>query len=493
MKKLTLRGKNYSYQRAVPTDLQERLGKRKWSIALKTDSLKIATIAAQRWDSHFDEEIARLRSIDREDLMNAEVALASLGVALPPKPLFTADGNAEAREEVETALEDFEADTHDERAESRSEFLKMARRGLAEIIPDQRARKRKARELFDGPLKKMADDEISIQRNRYKTALEQVSAVAPVEAPIDNKRLRAALESDLFDAWVQTRQPTEQTKGDTELATRQLLEFSGKYDLAQVAKEDVTGWVKALYQLPKRLKRGDKDLVFPQIIKRYEGRDIVRVSSKTVQKRFNLAQAIYSNAVRSGLLEFSPFDGIRTPSTKPTVDRMSFSVPQIRRIFATEPLASGPRDGFFWCFALALSSGMRLGEICLLKPSDIATLNGISFIDLTGYKLKTNSSRRRVPIHQDLIDAGFLSWAEKQPKDNLMGFKADSKGSTSGLASKKFNRWLSETVGLDERELVFHSFRHTFKDLCREAGIASDVHDRLTEVVPVFRTGQRLI
>lgn len=45
--------------------------------------------------------------------------------------------------------------------------------------------------------------------------------------------------------------------------------------------------------------------------------------------------------------------------------------------------------------------------------------------------------------------------------------------------SKRFGRLLLR-VGLDDPNLVFHSFRHTFKDACRAAGIAEEVHDRLT-------------
>ncbi len=43
-------------------------------------------------------------------------------------------------------------------------------------------------------------------------------------------------------------------------------------------------------------------------------------------------------------------------------------------------------------------------------------------------------------------------------------------------------------MSVDPR-LVFYSFRHTFKDLCRDADIPVDVHDQLTGHAPANRGG----
>ena len=46
--------------------------------------------------------------------------------------------------------------------------------------------------------------------------------------------------------------------------------------------------------------------------------------------------------------------------------------------------------------------------------------------------------------------------------------------------SQWFGRYLRKVVGITDRRKTFHSFRHTFKDLCREAGVTKEIHDRLT-------------
>ena len=35
-------------------------------------------------------------------------------------------------------------------------------------------------------------------------------------------------------------------------------------------------------------------------------------------------------------------------------------------------------------------------------------------------------------------------------------------------------------MGITDTRKTFHSLRHTFKDLCRDAGIPKEIHDRLT-------------
>jgi hypothetical protein len=47
------------------------------------------------------------------------------------------------------------------------------------------------------------------------------------------------------------------------------------------------------------------------------------------------------------------------------------------------------------------------------------------------------------------------------------------------VLGKWFNRYLHETLDLPST-VVFHSFRHTFKDLCRDALIPRDLHHALT-------------
>ncbi len=98
--------------------------------------------------------------------------------------------------------------------------------------------------------------------------------------------------------------------------------------------------------------------------------------------------------------------------------------------------------------------------------------------------VKTNTSRRRIPLHPDLIKIGFLTyWEECKTQKHRQLFpllKVDQHGKLSGNWSKWWSRYMRAEIGITAKSKVLHSFRHTFKDACREAGIGEEIHDSLT-------------
>ena len=50
-------------------------------------------------------------------------------------------------------------------------------------------------------------------------------------------------------------------------------------------------------------------------------------------------------------------------------------------------------------------------------------------------------------------------------------------------AEAAWTKWFGRYLGphaVDQRSKTFHSFRHTFKRACREAGLSEEVHHALT-------------
>ena len=96
----------------------------------------------------------------------------------------------------------------------------------------------------------------------------------------------------------------------------------------------------------------------------------------------------------------------------------------------------------------------------------------------------TESSRRCVPIHPELIRLGLLKYVAEMSKsetDRLFpAIKADRMDVLTGNWSKWWGRYMRSTIGITDKRKVFHSFRHTFKDACRAAGIDKEKHAALT-------------
>ena len=135
---------------------------------------------------------------------------------------------------------------------------------------------------------------------------------------------------------------------------------------------------------------------------------------------------------------------------------------------------------------LALFTGARLGELAGLRVSDVAhnQIIGTTAIYIgadakAGKKLKTKQSERFVPLHPQLIEFGFLEYVAAQAK--ARGHKAwlfplVAPGTTGAAAwSKWFGRYIREN-GVTDTKKVFHSFRHTFIDALRLAGVSEEIN-----------------
>ena len=135
------------------------------------------------------------------------------------------------------------------------------------------------------------------------------------------------------------------------------------------------------------------------------------------------------------------------------------------------------RPGDAWLTLLASYTGARQAELANLTKADIKQDPGgwhISILDdpENGKSLKTETSRRDVPLHPELIRLGFVKFVGAS-EDDLFDRNA-------AAFSKRWMRWLRDEAEITDRRLTFHSLRHTFKRACRDAGVLEEVHDALT-------------
>lgn len=136
-----------------------------------------------------------------------------------------------------------------------------------------------------------------------------------------------------------------------------------------------------------------------------------------------------------------------------------------------------------------------------LRKEDIKQSDNTWCINITdeaeGASLKTHSSRRAIPIHPELVRIGFIEYAHLQKERIFPGLKVDSHKSLTGNFSKWWGRYARAVIGIKDKRKVFHSFRHSFKDACRNSGIHQEIHDAFTghagsNVGSSYGTGARL-
>lgn len=146
------------------------------------------------------------------------------------------------------------------------------------------------------------------------------------------------------------------------------------------------------------------------------------------------------------------------------------------------------KEALFWAPLLGLFAGMRLNEIAQLHTRDIKKILGEMCIEISeaeeGNKIKTRSSMRRIPIHDELIRCGFLVYVENRRSNGggrlFPSLRNDNKYKRwSNALGKSHGRYLDD-IGVDDMRVDHHSYRYNFKQQCTTCGISDEVRDALT-------------
>ncbi|WP_409993919.1 tyrosine-type recombinase/integrase [Roseateles albus] len=217
----------------------------------------------------------------------------------------------------------------------------------------------------------------------------------------------------------------------------------------------------------------------------------------TIIKRLGHLSAVLQTAVDAGKLANNVSRRMPVPRSDTTLSRLPFSEEHLATIFASSIYTANRREiagageASVWIPVLGLLTGARLEELCQLRVRDIVLDRKYgALISITGdgiiTRVKTKSSNRTIPVHPELQRVGFLRYvdARRVANDDWLFplLRADRFGNRSGNFSRWWGRHMraKNGCGIEDGRLVFHSFRHTFKTLCRAARIPEDIHDALT-------------
>jgi integrase len=278
------------------------------------------------------------------------------------------------------------------------------------------------------------------------------------------------LLSEAFERWNAERQLSDRTKADWDRALRLFVGLHGDIPLTQVTKAHLVAIKDSMVA---------------------KGR-----AANTVEKMIGAHSTVFRWCVDNGLLAVNVAHGIRVARGKVEREkRLPFTADQLTALFASSIYSAGARpvrgrgEAAYWLPLLAMWTGARLEELGQLTLGDIRQEAGhwvIVISDRGEGRVKTASSRRRVPIAWALVDLGFLRYVEDLRGRKLTGswLFPDLVPSAVGVRTQKWSDWfgeyLRETVGIQDKRVVFHSFRHSYKAACRAAGISEEVHDQLT-------------
>lgn len=411
----------YYFRRAVPAQLRPHIGKREIKSSLHT---RDPNEAKTRW---------------AVELLKCEQTFASAGKALEPETRERL-----AREWIRAKLDGTEAtrlalvDAYDPNGDADTADAMIRKADIAEAYG--------AAKLPHGEAKRAMVDALH-------------AALLPGHTM-----------SEALEGWLKTRPKlTAQTVHEWRFA---VAKFGNDRRVEEIRRKDITAFVHG--EIEAGRARG------------------------TVKKYVQAIASALGYAVDMEWREANPARDVKVPGTDVEADdRLPYRKEHLKAIFSG-PVHTGGETvkakeaggaAAFWLPVLALYTGARMGELAQLRADDVRQEDGVWFLDLNvygeGQRLKNKGTRRKVPLHPD-IHARFLAFVPRSGPV-FPDMVADEK---SGKVGKRFSRWWARYMdqrarampgcGLDDRRLTFHSFRHTFKDACREAKIPAEVHDRLT-------------
>lgn len=281
-----------------------------------------------------------------------------------------------------------------------------------------------------------------------------------------------------------------QTVNETELNIERLVSLLGDKDISEVTLSDLVSFRDTLLQLSSKKTRAIRELPILQQVEVAKTEGLKLLSKKTVKRNFNLVSSVFSFAVENGFIDENLALRVKPPkdeARKEAIEEKGLSEVQLKKLFA-HPLFVDPNApkkygmACYWVPLLCRYTGARSGEMLQLRKSDITVDdNGVHYINIRrgdGQYVKTNSSLRHVPLHEHLIELGFLDFVTNSD-DWLF-----SEVPTSKYNSKApyFTKWWREK--LDEVSIEVdqptHVFRHTIKTELRALHVGDRINDSIT-------------
>lgn len=252
-----------------------------------------------------------------------------------------------------------------------------------------------------------------------------------------------------------------------------------------------------LAKLPTNRPKIFGDLALDEVLIRTAAEARPTLSSTTQSDYLRVFKQLMKFAARRKYLASDPSVEAK-PLTKPIPledRRRPFTLEQIKQIFgskfyhqcavcADKPYDRSDRDWRFWFPLLMLFSAARPNEIAQLCAADVRRSEaGNLYLNLMpdSMQLKTLSSRRRIPLHNELIALGFVSFVEARKaadgsKARLFPtLKPNDFGNMAWYANKRFNEVFLPAVIKVEQNQSFYSLRHSVRDALRRANATPEV------------------
>jgi integrase len=393
--------------------------------------------------------------------------------------------------------------------------IRQTLRGLNQPMPSSGVSLARLRSTFAEHLHKLSAWALQRKEGQYVPPGQDVTSFQPLQIEaVRTRESRGPKLRAVFDSYADEKilndgnnRATQRTIGAFKSTVERFIEVVGDLDVAVVDRAAVARFRAALAKMPSR-GEGIRGCTASELISRAELERLPLLSEATIRNQLRALSAVLSHAVRMQWLSENPViaGGVGRASARAATRkatsarrRKDYTREELRAIFTSPAITSSdwrlPRADFgrawYWMPILLFYTGARREEIAQLRCTDLRqSEDGIWHLDILATNdsedgdrgVKTEASRRLIPLHPDVLARGFLDYAASLPTTGQLFplLSPNSAGYFGANFGKHWGNYLRDTVGLISPVSPMHGFRHTFKTLCRQVSISEEVHDAIT-------------
>ena len=349
-----------------------------------------------------------------------------------------------------------------------------------------------------------SDDESKIQNEESAIRDERNFLTGEVAENKSDTDESSPIFSECIDEYIAERNyDNKNTENRVRYELETFIEFFGDVRMSEVDIKKATQFKSYLQKLPRKHRTNSKykDYDVHTIVEKLDVPKNHRKSVTTINKTIEMLNAFMTYCFRHGHVEKNYFQGLTIKQSiklkkKENEERDPFSPQDLETIFESSQylditLDSSHRDAkpfaHYWVPIIALFTACRANEICSLYHENIQSVKTknkktIYYFEIndeeSDKKVKTVNSRRRIPIHDSLLDLNFIEFLESlknfSKQERIFSELSFYRGSYAVNFGKWWNRTaLEKRFGIKTERKDFHSFRHSCTDACYENGVDS--------------------
>jgi integrase len=255
-------------------------------------------------------------------------------------------------------------------------------------------------------------------------------------------------------------------------------------------------WTPVFDDLAAFLKHKDAMRITKKDLVAWRDKKLESLSAKTVADvHLASVRAVLGWAVENDRLPSNPADGVKVKRSKPIRSREkgfrddeAIAVLKACRAYTPADAANpANREGAKitaakkWASLLCAFTGARVTEITQLRKQDVRQEGDVYVLRITpdAGSVKT-SQYRDVPVHDQLVDLGFVEFVNAAPDGPLFhNAKAADAIKGARTTSGRLSVWLQGLGVIPEGVQPNHGWRHRFKTVGEELGVSSRVLDAI--------------